>query len=304
MVSYNYHLSRQVRKYICPQCGKKTFTPYCDKNDNIVNLAIYGRCDRENNCGYIKYPHGLQKPKNEPKNDPKKALEPMRLNVIPQIDLESNLFRWALTLIPLPDAIKAWQRYKVGKAGQFVIFWQINEKGEVHAGKLIPYSDDGHRRKDNGTPPTMWVHKVPKYKPFIMGEDLDQCFFGQHLLTPDVKEVCIVESEKTAIMMSVFDARGRTYLATGGSGNLNNLCEKAVKRGLFLHKKVILIPDNGQIKNWQKTALKYGFIMNDICDNCSEVGCDILDLNEWIRKEPKKILNDEKIKRFVDNLNK
>ena len=124
------------------------------------------------------------------------------------------------------------------------------------------------------------------------------------LLTPDVKEVCIVESEKPAVMMSVFDARGRTYLATGGSGNLNNLCEKAVKRGLFLHKKVILIPDNGQAKNWQKTALKYGFIVENICENCSEVGCDILDLNEWIRKEPKKILNDEKIKRLLDNLNK
>lgn len=298
-MKYKFHLAKSSKKHTCPRCGRRTFVPYVDAEERPVNVEIYGRCDRENNCQYILYPRGQA---TAPTPTPQAPQAPMRLNVKPTTAMDTKLFKWALTLVSLPDAITAWQKYKVGREGDSVIFWQIDEKGEVHAGKIIPYGADGHRRKD--TTPTRWAHKTAKYKPYIQGAELEQCFFGQHLLTEGGQEVIIVESEKTAVMMSIFDARGRTYLATGGSGNLAKLCERATEKGLFLHKKIILVPDNGQAKNWQKIGIKYGFILEDICEHCSIVGCDILDLNEIIRKEPNKILEDEKIWELLDKLNK
>ena len=45
-----------------------------------------------------------------------------------------------------------------------------------------------------------WVHKALKLPAF----ELKQCLFGEHLLQDKTKPVAIVESEKTAIIASVY----------------------------------------------------------------------------------------------------
>ena len=57
-MDYRYSLMKGSRKFICPACGdkRKTFVPYVDENNNIIDIDKYGRCERINSCGYVSYP--------------------------------------------------------------------------------------------------------------------------------------------------------------------------------------------------------------------------------------------------------
>ena len=57
----------------------------------------------------------------------------------------------------------------------------------------------GKRSKEPYHAPN-WVHKVLNLPEF----SLQQCFFGEHLLKGNTKPVAICESEKTAIIASVY----------------------------------------------------------------------------------------------------
>ena len=104
------------------------------------------------------------------------------------------------------------------------------------------YDENGHRCKDI-TPPVRWVHSVLKPN-FI----LSQCLFGEHLLCDATKKVAIVESEKTAIIASIY-LPDMIWLACGGSEGLNfDRC--AVLRG----RNVTLFPDSGQYDKWSAKA--------------------------------------------------
>lgn len=298
---YKYQLLKGSAKYLCPNCGHRTFVPYVDANNGIVNIELYGRCDRENNCGYILYPKGEQaQPTTRAKIQPPPP-RPILLfdNAILAISFDSPLFAYACKIIGVSKAIHAFQRYKVGAYMQHTIFWQIDANGKVRGGKLIPYADNGHRKKD--TTPVRWAHKLPTFASHHNNGELCQCFFGEHLLSDDVANVIIVESEKTALLMSEICHKERTFLATGGSGNLKTLCEQATKKGLFLHKKVLLVPDNGQVANWAKIGLKYGFKTYPIAEIGAD-GADILDIYEDFMLNTTKYANDRNIIEYCSNL--
>jgi hypothetical protein len=96
------------------------------------------------------------------------------------------------------------------------------------------------------------MHKVLNLPDF----NLSQCLFGEHLLISNkVKPVAIVESEKTAIMASVYLPE-YIWVATGGCGNLSvKLCES-------LHgRNVVLFPDAGKFDDWNKKVE----ILSPIC---------------------------------------
>ena len=59
MTNYKWVLRKGSRKEICPNCGQKRFVPYVSAADGkTLAGAQYGRCDREQHCGYICYPSG------------------------------------------------------------------------------------------------------------------------------------------------------------------------------------------------------------------------------------------------------
>ena len=97
-----------------------------------------------------------------------------------------------------PQMHHAADRYRLGasKEGR-VIFWEIDEQQRVHTGKLMHYLPNCHR--DKTLNPT-WVHAILKDQ-LPEGFTLQHCLFGLHLLS-DNKTVCIVESEKTAVILS------------------------------------------------------------------------------------------------------
>lgn len=90
-----------------------------------------------------------------------------------------------------------------------------------------------------------WVHslKQPEF-------ELKQCLFGEHLLRDKVTPVAIVESEKTAIIASVYFP-SLTWLAVGSLNNLN-----AEKCAILAGRKVVLFPDINGFEKWNSTAKK------------------------------------------------
>ena len=276
METYKYQLRRGGRKEICPNCGQRRFVPYVltEDNETIVN-PDWGRCDRENSCGYWMKPNGnpvIQEPK------PRKPETPMWIEPFVTTLFGNSLAPYAEWLIGKEKGFKAFMDYNIGTAYDGgCIFVQVDVFGKMRAGKIIRYKD-GHRVKDGL--PVRWLHKDKFYKRFVHGDTLKQCFFGEHLLPmrPD-SPVAVVESEKTALLMSAIRPE-YVWLATGGSCGLQN----AEKTKVLERRDVTLFPDNGMYLKWRQIAMPKGWAVNEECLPANEhvaAGYDILDLYEW-----------------------
>lgn len=281
MKAYKWQLRKGSRKEICPNCGQKRFVPYVLTSDGVTLAgAEFGRCDREQNCGYQRYPDGERYTVAEPmKIQPRERLEYANDDL--HVSTDSNLFGWAVGLLGLNDAVLAWNDYNVGCIGGRVIWWQIDREGVVRAGKVMSYRQDGHRDKSDQWGVT-WAHKHPQLKQSFKGEELQQCLFGEHLLTSNPnKPVALVESEKTAVVMSRLIPE-YVWLATGGSQGIKSNERLASLAG----RKVLLVPDNGQYYAWKRAAEQYGWDIWDGLENDAPFeGADILDIVEHTKRE-------------------
>ena len=142
----------------------------------------------------------------------------------------------------------------------FTIFWQCDEQARLHNGHFMKYRVDGHRMKEKGEYNTTWLHARMKYaknNPFDDDKEAaSYCLFGQHLIAvaPDAI-VNIVESEKTAIVMSIAYGcmRMNLWMACCGIGNLTNshdLLRPLIEQG----KRIVLYPDHDGVERWQEAA--------------------------------------------------
>lgn len=286
MKTYKWQLRKGSRKEVCPNCGQKRFVPYVLAADGVTLAgAEYGRCDREQSCGYQRYPDGERYTVAAPqKIQPRPRLEYVSDDL--HISTDSNLFDWACDLLGISDAIYAWSDYNVGCIGGRVIWWQMDINGVVRTGKVMSYLPNGHRDKSDQWGVT-WAHKHPQLKRLFKGEELQQCLFGEHLLRsyPD-KPVALCESEKTAVIMSRFIPE-YVWVATGGSQGIKSNERLAALSG----RKVLLVPDNGQYYAWKRTAELYGWDIWDRLEHDAPFeGADILDVVEQTNKD----LKDEK----------
>lgn len=275
MKTYKYQLRKGSRKEICPNCGQKRFVPYVLASDGVTLAgAEYGRCDREQNCGYQRYPDGERYTVAEPqKIQPR---EPLRFNGDLHVSSDSTLFEWAADFMGISDALLAWSAYNVGAINGATIWWQIDRNGQTRTGKIMQYKPDGHRDK-NASVPVTWAHKTKAFADYFSGEELQQCLFGEHLLTKRKDApVAVVESEKTAVVMSRF-MPDVVWVATGGSQGIKSNERLAPLVG----RKVLLIPDHGQYFSWLRVAEQYGWDISEIMEKSAPFdGADILDLVE------------------------
>ena len=242
MKQFKYHFDKSSKKFNCPQCGKKRFVKYVETETGHYADSKYGRCDRQDNCGYKLYP-----------NDNSivyynyitpKPIEPSFI--------EKDIFQATLTnyeLNPLVtylinhynnDEVNATiDKYKVGTSKMnngATIFWQMDNTGNIRTGKIMAYDiTTGKRIKDKNITAISWVHyKLKKPK-----ESIRQCLFGLHLLNDNIKQVAIVESEKTAIIMTI-ELPQYTWMATGSLGGFKDEYLKPLKS-----KEIIAFPDKG-----------------------------------------------------------
>ena len=135
--------------------------------------------------------------------------------------------------------LHAAYRYRLGasRSGR-VIFWQIDNEGTPHDGKIVCYEPNCHRSKKDDEKPT-WVKTLLRYRNREQKSDfeLPHCLFGLHLLRESGRDVAIVEAEKTAVIMSEHFPQ-YIWLASGGLGELQDFKFRPL-RG----RKVVLFPD-------------------------------------------------------------
>ena len=165
---------------------------------------------------------------------------------------------------------QAVERYRLGVSRDgAVIFWQIDDCDLLRDGKIMHYRPDGHR--DHDRKPTWASYLLRKSGRLPSQWNADHCLFGLHLLktyqthprplpewmgvdTSTSKSiyappsqggggggsVCIVEAEKTAVIMSAIRPE-YLWLATGGKTELS-----VARLSPLQGRRIILFPDTDE----------------------------------------------------------
>ena len=132
--------------------------------------------------------------------------------------------------------LRAAERYRLGRSRDGgVIFWQIDEEGRTRDGKIMYYREDCHR--DKSRHPSWASARLKAYYGYDGDLPVERCLFGQHLLGVVGGAVCVVEAEKTAVIMSEVYPQ-YVWLAAGGLSALS-----AEKLRPLRDHKVVLFPD-------------------------------------------------------------
>jgi hypothetical protein len=262
-----------ITRYRCPECRQKdkTFSRYIDKETGEHIHPTVGRCNRESNCGYHYTPKQYFQDNNILFDTPQpKAYKPRPVTPQPKpvsfipVEVfkaslkahESNHFAKFLTdLFGVEVASELVSRYFIATSKHWngaTVFWQIDTQGKVRTGKIMLYSPTTGKRVKEPFSHITWVHKALKKPEF----ELRQCFFGEHLLIEKTKPVAIVESEKTAVIASVYLPQ-YIWLAAGSKDGLN-----AEKCSILKGRTVALFPDLNGFEKWSSKAKELSHLSN------------------------------------------
>lgn len=143
----------------------------------------------------------------------------------------------------------AAERYRLGRSKDGgVIFWQIDNQQRVHTGKIMYYQPDCHRDKQHH--PT-WVHSLMKDK-LPSNYEFQPCLFGLHLLKASGGNIALVESEKSAVILSE-KFPDFIWLSCGGL----QMFKPDLLKPLLQHR-IIIFPDTDEtgeaFKYWTQVA--------------------------------------------------
>jgi len=274
----------------CP-CGKNNkdgkFTPY-------IGFVNYGYC---HSCAKTFLP---PIEKNELNNT---FVKPQPRIIKPPSFISTEIFKSSLKQYNENNFVKFLNekfgsettsklvgKYFLGTSKHWIganVFWQIDLTGKIRTGKIMLYNATTGKRVKEPTNLIQWAHKVFKQEDF----ELKQCFYGEHLLKDNTKHVAIVESEKTAIIASVYLPQF-IWLAVGSKTNLTNERMK-----VLTGRKVVLFPDLNCFDLWQSKAIEFSKItsisVSDLLERkaTTEERKAGLDLADYLLKE--------KIEKFI-----
>lgn len=193
----------------------------------------------------------------------------------PQVD---NLTEFLKSKFTNDEVFNAMQNYFITGTNHFwnnaTVFWQINEKELIQGAKIMLYDRFTGKRIKKPYNHINWLHKANKELHF----NLCQCLFGLHCINEDYqKTIAIVESEKTAIVMSIFLPEF-IWLATGSKGNFKFELLQPLKK-----RNIIAYPDKGEYNNWLNkatdlTALGFKISVSEILEQTNfQKGFDLAD---------------------------
>ena len=215
----------------------------------------------------------------------------------------------------------------------FTVFWQIDAAGNPRTGHYMKYQANGKRIKDKKVYNTDWFHAIlsrhwdaekretsyeaPYPYPDIYNpatHTARQCLFGEHLLNryPNAP-VCIVESEKTAVLMAIAYGNHplQVWMACSGIGNLTR---DKLKPIIDQRRRIILYPDKDGVDDWREKAslLEYDRIVIDTraidkwWKPCDGPKADIADVVIRIIREAaeaKSMPDTPQVNQLIDKLN-
>ncbi len=252
-------------RYSCPSCQQrdKTFSLYINTETGEHIQPTVGRCNRQSNCGYHYTPKQYFQDNNISFDIPQpKAYKPRPVTPQPKpisfipIEVfkaslkghEANHFvQFLIDLFGVEIAGQLVSRYFIATSKYWdgaTVFWQIDTKGNIRTGKIMLYSPTTGKRVKEPFNHINWVHKALKQLEF----ELKQCLFGEHLLIDKTKPVALVESEKTAVIASVYLPQF-IWVAVGSLTNLNS-----EKCSILKGRIVTLFPDLNGFDKWNSKA--------------------------------------------------
>jgi len=279
--SSRFHWKWKLEKYNsrgsrheCPQChDKQSFVRYVYTDSGEYVGEQCGKCNHENKCGYHLPPKeyfalygGGDSEKNissfipsylaTHKSRDEHQPEQKPLCVLADSENErfyakpSNLVYFLRHYFPSDDVQKAIELYRLG-GDQYlnVAYPYIDIHGQLRTVKLMSYDPHtGHR-----TNIIYWLHSyLQKHSLLPKDWQLTQCLFGEHLLAVQPKKpICLVESEKTAVICSL-QYPGFTWLATGSLGGFSKERLRVLSR---LH--VRCFADLGAYDKWLAKAIQF-----------------------------------------------
>ncbi|WP_179022013.1 DUF6371 domain-containing protein [Winogradskyella forsetii] len=237
-----------------PDCNKKgEFTRYINTHTNDYLADNVGICNNKIKCGYHYPPKqyfldnnislNLSVTRNikksiKPKIKPKSSFIDVGILInSKKTNSQNNFLKFLANHWSKGVAFDLAQKYHIGTSKYWqgaTVFWQVDNNNDIRSGKIMLYNSSNGKRIKKPYNHINWVHKVLKLDSF----NLEQCYFGEHLLKEDRnKPIAIVESEKTAIISSVYLPEF-IWLACGSVNNLNE-----AKTKVFKGRNVVLFPD-------------------------------------------------------------
>ena len=305
-------------RHHCPGCNSKdkTYSLYIDTDTGQHVHATVGRCNRESNCGYhvtpkqyftdnnIQFETVQQVPRIEtPKREPSFIAPELFKQSLRQYE-QNNFVNFLISLFGEAITGELIERYFIGTSKHWpgsTIFWQIGSDKKIRTGKIMLYDTITGKRIKEPFNHIQWVHKLINQPEF----ELKQCLFGEHLLIDKIKPAAIVESEKTAIISSVYLPQF-LWLAVGSLTNLN--FEKCL---ILAGRKVVLYPDLNGFDKWTAKAKELTeripgtkFVISDLLERSATEaeranGLDLADylvrfnLEEFRDKQSEKVIQVE-----------
>jgi hypothetical protein len=263
MSNYPYTFDREVLEFDknrrrvseCP-CGKSNkdckFVPY-------VDCDIYGYC---HSCGEtflppLEHDKSMVTRSKLPRLKPKTSF--IDHDVFERsITYQNHFISFLNGRFGIEITKQIVTKYSIGDSSYWqgaTVFPQIDIDGKIRTGKIMLYNPKtGNRVKDSLRNYIFWIHKVLKIEDF----SLNQCFFAEHLLRGNDKPVMIVESEKTAIIASLYLPQ-YVWIACGGKDGL-----AVGKCQVLKGRTVTFYPDVNSLDHWRKEQAKLSALIPEI----------------------------------------
>lgn len=252
-MSFIYSLEKGSKKNICPHCNKKTFVRYLNNESGEYIAPEFGRCDRENKCGYFSYPSEIKQ--NIVKYLCKPILRtsyhsPCLIESSGRNFTENNFISFLKIHFTESQIRKVILKYMIGTSNYWkgaTIFWQIDHLEKIRHGKIMLYNKETGKRlkREKGGSYINSVRAVLKIENF----NLKQCLFGLHLINEmNNCKIGIVESEKTAVIMSLFKPE-YIWLATGSKNGFKYEYLKVLR-----NRNLTAFPDKSEYSDWLTKA--------------------------------------------------